>query len=182
MVSTGQGAVPPTLQYRPWPWQRAMQAVPASTLGSKFFSKWMHVLDRATLQISGGHLSFPRMVTGLPIVTMTAIGAKSGQRRTTPLVGIPDGTNVILIASNWGQAKNPAWSANLRANSQVTLSFQNYTGPYRVREIVDPQEYATCWQKAVAVYHGYANYKQRAGDRRIPIFMLTPERTQKSNS
>lgn len=178
MTSTSHGDLPPTLHYKPWPWQRALHALPASTLGSRFFSKWVHQLDRTTLQLSGGRLTFPGLVTGLPVITLTSIGAKSGQTRTTPVVGVPDGTNVILIASNWGQPKNPAWSANLRANPRVTLTFQDYTGPYDACEVTDAQQYAVCWNKAIDTYAGYASYRKRAGDRAIPIFMLTPIQVQ----
>ncbi|MBK8051505.1 MAG: nitroreductase family deazaflavin-dependent oxidoreductase [Anaerolineales bacterium] len=168
MTSTSHGDLPPTLHYKPWPWQRALHALPASTLGSRFFSKWVHQLDRTTLQLSGGRLTFPGLVTGLPIITLPSIGAKSGQTRTTPVVGVAGYKNVILIARQTGDGPKPGMGANLRANPRVTLTFQNYSGPYDACEVTDAHEYAVCWNKAVDTYAGYASYRKRAGDRAIP--------------
>lgn len=174
MSDMAESITPPALVYRPWALQRALQTIPASALGSKLFAQWLHHLDRWTLTASSGRLTFPGMMTGLPVVVLTSMGAKSGQPRTTPLVAVPDGARILLVASNWGQAKSPAWSFNVRAHPQVTLSFQGYSGPYLAQEVQDPNEYERCWQQAVAVYRGYAAYRQRAGSRHIPLFALTP--------
>ena len=73
-------------------------------------------------------------MAGLPIVAVTTIGAKSGQPRSFPPVAIPDGGNVILIASNFGQHNHPAWYYNLRAHPEVQLTYEGKTVTYLARE------------------------------------------------
>jgi deazaflavin-dependent oxidoreductase (nitroreductase family) len=58
---------------------------------------------------------------GRHLLLLTTTGAKSGQRRTTPLMYIPDGDRLIVIASNIGAAKHPDWYHNLVANPHVTV-------------------------------------------------------------
>ena len=50
---------------------------------------------------------------GLPMVLVTHTGAKSGARRTTPLVCSTDGDDVVIIASMGGAPNNPAWYHNM---------------------------------------------------------------------
>jgi deazaflavin-dependent oxidoreductase (nitroreductase family) len=108
------------------------------------------------------------------VVTLSTIGAKSGQLRTVPLIGISDGDKVVLIASNWGRKRHPAWYHNLRANPEATLSIQGRTGTYIAHETTggEREEY---WRRAVDLYAGYAAYQRRAGGRRIPVMVLTPK-------
>ena len=62
------------------------------------------------------------LFTGLPLITLTTTGAKSGRPRSVPLVGVPYGERLILIASNWGQAKHPAWYHKvLKAHPEVKV-------------------------------------------------------------
>jgi deazaflavin-dependent oxidoreductase (nitroreductase family) len=96
-----------------------------------------------------------------------------------PLVGIPDGERLVLIASNFGQAHHPAWYHNLKKNPQATVTIGTHTGDYAAHE-AQGAEYARLWQKAVSLYSGYAAYKERTGGRAIPIIVLTPDRSTKA--
>lgn len=130
----------------------------------------IHHLDRAVLRLSGGRTTAAAMASGLPVIGLTTTGARSGQPRTVPLVGIPDGHRLILIASNWGQAKNPAWYYNLKAKPQATVTLRGHTEEYQAREVVG-EERETCWRRAVAIYPGYRHYAARTG-RVIPVVVL----------
>ncbi len=152
-----------------------MQHLPASAIGATAFSKFLHYVDRYLMRISKDRLAIPKLLTGLPVVILTSTGAKSGQARTMPVIGVPDGKNVILVASNWGQTHNPAWYYNLRANSAAELEFSGHTGTYTAREVTEPDEYQQLWQKATEVYIGFDKYRQRAGSRKIPIMLLMPQ-------
>src|SRR5690242_5297962 len=101
--------------------QRMMQHIGASRPGAWLFARTLHPLDRVLMRISRGRVSVPGVLTGLPVVMLTTIGAKSGKPRTVPLVGLGDGDKVIVIASNFGQAHHPAWYHNLRANPEAML-------------------------------------------------------------
>lgn len=82
----------------------------------------LYHFDLPVLRLSRGRYSVTSLLAGLPVVTVTTIGAKSGQPRSLPLVAIPSGEAVILIASNFGQAHHPAWYYNLRAHLAVQLT------------------------------------------------------------
>jgi deazaflavin-dependent oxidoreductase (nitroreductase family) len=155
--------------------QRTLQYVPASALGSAVFSKFMHRVDAQLMRASGGRFSLPILLLGLPIVNLTSTGAKSGKARTMPVIGVPDGRNIALVASSWGQEKNPAWYYNLRANPVAELSFGGQTGTYIAREVTDPEEYQRLWQQANQVYLAFDKYQQRAANRKIPVMLLDPQ-------
>ena len=151
------------LTYRQYQWQRVMQHIPASTIGATVFSKFLHYVDPPLMRISKDRLSIPSMLTGMPVVILTSTGAKSGQARTKPVIGVPDGDNVVLVASNWGQKRNPAWYYNLRANPVAELEFGSHSGTYIAREVTEPDEYQRLWQKAAGVYIGFDNISTAPG-------------------
>jgi len=163
------------LTHRQYQWQRVMQHIPASAVGATVFSKFLHYIDPPLMRISKDRLSIPCLLTGLPVVILTSTGAKSGQARTKPVIGIPDGDNVVLVASNWGQELNPAWYYNLRANPVAELEFGGHSEAYTAREVTEPDEYQRLWKKAAGVYIGFDKYQQRTGDRKIPIMVLVPQ-------
>jgi deazaflavin-dependent oxidoreductase (nitroreductase family) len=154
-------------------WQRLNHRVASQRLVAKVFSLIFHHLDRPVIRLSHGRTSVTSWATGLPVVTLTTVGAKTGAMRSVPLIGIPDGDRVILIASNWGQAHHPGWYINLRAHPQAELLRAGRTGKYLAHEATGP-EYETYWNRAVGLYVGYAAYKERTGGRKIPIMVLTP--------
>src|SRR5512143_1567978 len=162
------------LTYQPNRMQRFLHFIPRSKPGSWFFARTLHHLDRPVLRLSHGRYSLTSIMAGLPVVTVTTIGAKSGQPRSLPLVALPDGENVILIASNYGQKHHPAWYYNLHAHPEVQLTYEGKTVTYLAQEI-DGAERERCWQHAVDLYSGYASYKERAGQRKIGVFLLRPE-------
>src|SRR3954462_11963418 len=101
--------------HRPDPIRRFLQRLPATRPGAWFFARTSHHLDRWTLQLSGGRYTLANLLTGIPVLTLTTTGARSGQPRSVPLLGFPDGERIVLVASNFGQAHYPAWYHNLRA-------------------------------------------------------------------
>jgi deazaflavin-dependent oxidoreductase (nitroreductase family) len=129
------------LMYRQYQWQRVIQHIPASVIGATVFSKFLHYVDPPLMRISKDRLSIPSLLTGLPVVILTCTGAKSGQARTKPVVGIPDGDNVVLVASNWGQRRSPAWYYNLRTNPVAQFEFGGHSGIFIAREVNEPDEY-----------------------------------------
>jgi deazaflavin-dependent oxidoreductase (nitroreductase family) len=60
------------------------------------------------------------------------------------------------------------------AHPEVQLTYEGRTVTYLARE-TDGADRDRCWQRAVEVYAGYANYKQRAAHRTIGVFLLTPQ-------
>jgi len=136
------------------------------------FSHIMPAIDRFFFGITGGRFLPSAAVAGLPVILLTTTGARSGQPRDTPLVGIPDGENYIVIASNWGQKHHPAWYYNLLAHPSVRVTFRGKTQSFVARQTRDAEREAG-WNKALSYYKSYNAYKERAG-REIPVFILEP--------
>ena len=86
---------------------------------------------------------------------------------------VKDGDKYILIGSQGGAPKDPAWTHNLRVNPQIELRDQTIARPMRVREVKDAAERARLWKLAVAAYPPYADYQTRT-ERQIPVFVAEP--------
>jgi deazaflavin-dependent oxidoreductase (nitroreductase family) len=155
-------------------WQRAVTRFAATRPGAWLFSHLAHRVDGAIIRRTGGRHSLTAWLTSLPVVTLTTTGARSGLPRTVPLLAIPDGPRVVLIASNFGRSRHPAWYRNLLAHPEATLAFDGRNAVYAAREATEAERQAY-WDRAVARYAGYAAYEQRTGGRRIPIMVLTPK-------
>ena len=108
----------------------------------------------------------------MPIIYLTTTGAKSGIPRSSPVLCIPDGENLILVGSNWGNLKNPNWAYNLRTNPRTQVRKGKMVKGFRAREL-QGDERAAYWQKAVKFYPPYVSYEQHAS-RSLPIFLLEP--------
>ena len=154
--------------------QKINTRIAMSAIGARLLAYTMHHLDRWVLRLSNGRSTAATFLTGLQILNLTTTGAKSGQPRTVPLVAIPHADDqLIIIASNWGQAKHPAWYYNILAQPQVTVTRNGRSQPYIARETTGAERDA-CWQVALQTYAGYAAYKQRT-TRQIPVILLTPQ-------
>jgi deazaflavin-dependent oxidoreductase (nitroreductase family) len=136
-------------------------------------SRTLHHLDAVVYRFTGGRSTFVSWITGMPVVMLTTTGAKSDRRHTCPLVGLPDGDRLVLIASNYGQHRNPAWYYNLRANPRATICFDGVTRDVVAREL-EGEERAREYERGIEVYPGWTTYRKRAAHRRIPVLELTP--------
>ena len=153
--------------------QKINTRIAMSAVGAQVLARTMHHLDRVVLRVSNGRSTAATLLTGLQILSLTTIGAKSGQPRTVPLVAIPFADDqLVIIASNWGQQKHPAWYYNLLAHPEVTVTRDGRSQAYLARE-TEGEERAACWQTAVETYPGYPAYERRTS-RRIPVILLTP--------
>lgn len=122
---------------------------------------------------SGGTKGTTLLDTGLPVVIVTHRGNKSGAIRKTPLMRVKDGNSYVLVGSQGGAPKDPAWVHNLRANPQIELRDETIVRPMRVREVEDAAEKARLWKLAVAAYPPYAEYQTKT-KRQIPVFVAEP--------
>ena len=120
---------------------------------------------RATSGLIGHH------IPGLPPnLLLDHVGAKSGTKRTTPLLYIPDGDDLVIVASKGGYPQHPAWFHNLRANPDTTVQVGSERRAVRAR-VANAEERARLWPKAVDAYSGYRDYQDRTG-REIPLVIL----------
>ncbi|MBA3264665.1 MAG: nitroreductase family deazaflavin-dependent oxidoreductase [Thermoleophilaceae bacterium] len=140
---------------------------------SWFYARTLHHTDRTVYRLTKGRATFASWVTGLPIVMLTTTGAKSGRRHTLPLVALPDGDRVVIIASNYGQDRNPAWYYNLRANPTATIVFEGVEREVKAREL-EGEERERHYARGIEIYPGWTQYRRRAAHRQIPVMELTP--------
>jgi len=155
-------------------WRKRVYWLPATQIGSWVFSRILHIFDKIIFKLTGGKQTAISAVAGLPSIMLTSTGAKSGEQRTTPLVGIPDGANYIVIASNFGKKNHPGWYYNILANPKITVTMNGQSTPCTARQVYD-NEKKQCWDKAIKIYPGYNSYQQRTG-REIAVFVLEPDK------
>lgn len=153
-------------------WRRSVQRFVSLQTATRLLSRFVARIDRPILKLTKGHFSPSGFLAGWPVVNLQTTGAKSGQARVTPLIGIPDGEKFILIASNYGQTRNPAWYYNLVANPVAWLTFKGLRRQYQAVEALGAER-ERYWGMAVSAHTGYQDYQSRAG-RTIPIMVLSP--------
>lgn len=156
------------------PARRALRRLAGTRLLSLLAARTFPHLDRLVVRASGGRRTLSGLLTGLPILTLITVGARSGLPRRTPLIGIPDGEAFILVASNFGQGRLPAWYHNLRADPRATLLLADGQSRAFLAREATAAERARCWALADAVYPGYAAYRRRVGEPQIPLLILRP--------
>ena len=154
-------------------WHGPFRDIGGTRAGAWIGAHLLHHLDRLAFRISKGNRSAGQFLGGIPVITLTTTGARSGLPRSVPLNELPDGLNFSLIASNWGQSSCPAWYYNLRANPSVTVTVAGKTASYLAHE-TEGDERERCWQLAVSIYPGYAAYQRRL-EWPVPVLLLTPQ-------
>lgn len=113
--------------------------------------------------------AFPR---GVPICLLGHTGRKSGQVRTTPLLFLPDGDRVVVVASQGGLPRHPQWYLNVLADPEVTVQVRGDVRRMRARTAT-PDERAALWPRLVDLYADFASY-QSWTDREIPVVVCEP--------
>ena len=151
--------------------QRAMRRFAASGPGAWLFAGVLHHVDRPVHRLTRGRATFGSVVSGLPVVMLTTTGARTGRPRTVPVLGLPTDDGLAVIASNWGRKRPPAWDHNLRANPAASIAIGGHTR--RVRAVaVEGERRERIWRAGLEMYPGWSQYERRAGDRRIPVYVL----------
>lgn len=121
---------------------------------------------------SGGTQGTTLANTGLPVVIVTNIGAKTGKVRKTPLMRVEHEGRYAAVASKGGAPEHPVWYYNLRANPRIMLQ----DGPVRsdmIARELSGAEREQWWERAVATFPPYAEYQAKTS-RQIPVFVLEP--------
>jgi deazaflavin-dependent oxidoreductase (nitroreductase family) len=113
--------------------------------------------------------AFPK---GVPVCLLTTKGRKTGAPRTTPLLFIEEGPNIVLVASQGGLPKDPLWYLNLKNDPDVEIQVRARRGRYRAR-VADEAERSRLWPELVAHYADFAAY-QTWTDRQIPVVICEP--------
>jgi deazaflavin-dependent oxidoreductase (nitroreductase family) len=142
--------------------------------GSKAFRavgpKIVPHLDRLLHRLTGGRV----ILSGgmLPSLVLTTTGAKTGQKRQSPLATKPEDNCWYVVGSNFGRETHPAWTANLIAHPDAEISFKAKTTPVTAH-LLTADEKATVWPRLVEFWPNYEVYTENSG-RDLRVFRLDP--------
>ncbi len=150
-------------------------------LGDKFYSRasqrmgatglrWTGKLNIPLYRLSGGRIG--GHIAKAPVLLLTTTGRKSGQQRTAPVVYLGQGENLVVIGSNAGHSRTPAWSLNLQANPDAEVEVGRERRKVRAR-VAEGEERTDLWRKHNEQYSGFDEYEART-DRDIALFVLEP--------
>ena len=119
-----------------------------------------------------------RLVTlgAIPSLLLTTTGRRTGQPRTTPLLCVPDGDAFLVIGSNWGQPRHPAWALNLLAHPDASIVHKGQRFDVRAERLTGADR-QRAWRLLVEQWPAYTDYAERAG-RELHLFRLLPAEGQ----
>ena len=152
--------------------QRAMWHISSSRPGAWLFARSLPGVDKLVLRMSRGQVTLVGLTAGIPVLTITTTGARSGQRRMTPFLGVPFGGDIAIVGTHFGQPGTPGWYYNLRAQPRAEVTYKNRSVAATARE-AGPEERPVILGQARKIYGGYEAYAWRITDREIPIMILS---------
>lgn len=132
--------------------------------------RWAGKLNVPLYRLSGGRLG--GRIGEAPVLLLTTTGRKSGQPRTAPVVYLANGERYVVIGSNAGNDRVPAWSLNLKANPDAEVEVGRRRIAVRAR-IAEGEERAELWRRSNEQYAGFDDYESRT-TRPIAVFVLEP--------
>lgn len=127
--------------------------------------------DRAVDRATHGRFAL-LWATGLPSLTLTVVGRRSGAPRSVPLLGVPHAGGWVVVGTNWGTETVPAWVLNLRTAGAGVVRVRGIETPVTARETRGAEREAR-WRELVAVYPNFARYAAHTR-RELPVVVLTP--------
>jgi deazaflavin-dependent oxidoreductase (nitroreductase family) len=151
--------------------QRAVQSFASTKPGAWVFQKTLYPMDRMLYSKSGGRITVAGIMAGLPVIVLTTTGAKSGQPRTMPLIGIPMGDGLAVLGTNYGQKPTPGWVYNLKADPSAIVEYRGISVEV-VARLATPSEAEDAFALAAKVYPAYSEYRDRIEGREVAAFIL----------
>ena len=147
-------------------WSRFSHSLGATGL------RWVGKLNVPLYRASGGRLG-GRVGSG-PVLLLTTTGRKSGEKRTAPVLYIEDDGRYVVINTNAGNARIPAWSLNLDADPDAEVEVKRRRIVVRARA-AEGEERADLWRKHNQQYDGFDEYEEELpDDRPITVYVLEP--------
>ncbi len=107
-----------------------------------------------------------------PVLLLTTVGRRSGKPRTAPVLYLADGERFVVIGSNAGNERTPAWALNLQADPNVEVQVGGRRQKMRAR-VTEGEERRELWGRMNDQYGGFDDYRARTA-RDIPLFVLDP--------
>jgi deazaflavin-dependent oxidoreductase (nitroreductase family) len=135
------------------------------------FLRLMSAANTWIFRASGGRIG-NKFARGAPVLLLTTAGARSAKRRTTPLIYLDDGDDVVLVASKGGMSHSPGWYHNLLKTPDCEVQVGSEARPMQARRASD-EEKAALWPRLLEIYRDYDDYQARTS-RNIPVMVLSP--------
>ena len=155
--------------------EAVIQRVSASTAFARIAPRVLPRLDRAVHRLTGGKVMISQYL--LPSLFLTTVGRRSGLPRVTPLACLPEpGGSFLVIGSNFGQTRHPAWTGNLLAAPTVVMEHRGRLLEVTAR-LLEGEEREQAWTALLRMWPPYAAYQARV-ERRLRIFRLEPDPTR----
>ena len=113
-------------------------------------------------------------INGNRVLLLTTTGRKSGKPHTTPVGCFEHKDGYVVVASNAGAPRNPAWYLNLKSNPRVTIQVLDKVISVTAEDLTGEAR-AQAWRQVIAAAPSYANYEKRT-TREIPLILLHPSK------
>jgi len=140
---------------------------------ARLYGRIQQPTDMLVHRVTGGRATLSSWLAGVELVMLTTTGARSGLARTLPVLGLRDGEAIVVIASNFGRPRHPAWYHNLRAHQRASVTVDGVTQALEARELAGAERERQ-FRRAAAIYPGFEHYRRWAAPRRIPVVRLEP--------
>ena len=152
--------------------RRRFAEVATNQAMSVLIAKMAMPMDRVVLRATAGRSTATAIMAGFPVLWLTTTGAKSGQRREVPLLGIPTPSrDLAVLGTNFGGERTPGWVHNLFARPEVVAEWRGRREAVTAVPL-SPDAQEPIWQTAIAAYPNYRNYRTQAAHRTIHVFEL----------
>jgi deazaflavin-dependent oxidoreductase (nitroreductase family) len=138
---------------------------------AKLYGRIQQPLDRIVYRLTGERATLSSRLSGIEVSMLTTTGARTGKPRTLPVLALPDGGDVILIASNFGRPRHPSWYHNLRADPHATIVTAGVSRELVARELSGADR-ERCYARAEEIFPPFIYYPRWAGSREIPVLRL----------
>jgi deazaflavin-dependent oxidoreductase (nitroreductase family) len=145
-------------------WTRFTTRISARSL------RWIGKLNVPVYKATRGRLM--GKVNRAPVLLLTTTGRRSGQPRTAPVLFLRDGERVVVIGSNAGNERPPAWALNLLASPDAEVQIRGDRRSVRAR-VAEGEERERLWHSMNEQYGGFDAYRDRTA-RDIRLFVLEP--------
>lgn len=114
-------------------------------------------------------------ILGVPALLLRTTGRRSGAQRCIALMYASDGADYVLVASNGGSERPPAWLHNVRAKPDVVVQIGRTRIPGTARVVArGDADYERLWRLANDNNHNRYDAYQQNTARAIPLVVVTP--------
>ena len=151
------------------PMKRIGVAASSSKLGGIFYHQVSRRIDQLLIPLTRA-----RLAMGPPGQTLllTTRGARSGKLRKASLAFLWEGDDIVIVASKGGAPTHPGWYHNLKADPRATVQHRGGIEQRTAREATG-EERDRLFERTSTTWDNFAAYQRRAGNRQIPVMVLT---------